>query len=87
MLPGGRRAEPRTASVTARRVQLSVWWVTNLLQRCPLVLNSFRSAAGDPSILLLPYVDALASAGIFGFPMGLTLCVVAGADLFTSNCM
>lgn len=25
--------------------------------------------------------------GIFGFPMGLTLCVVAGADLFTSNCM
>lgn len=24
---------------------------------------------------------------IFGFPMGLTLCVVAGADLFTSNCM
>ncbi len=22
-----------------------------------------------------------------GFPMGLTLCVVAGADLFTSNCM
>lgn len=25
--------------------------------------------------------------GSFGFPMGLTLCVVAGADLFTSNCM
>ncbi|PSC67641.1 formate nitrite transporter [Micractinium conductrix] len=25
--------------------------------------------------------------GIYGFPMGLTLCVVAGADLFTSNCM
>ena len=25
--------------------------------------------------------------GIFGFPMGLTLCVVAGADPFTSNCM
>ena len=25
--------------------------------------------------------------GIFGFPMGLTLCVVAGADLFTSNVM
>ena len=22
-----------------------------------------------------------------GFPMGLMLCVVAGADLFTSNCM
>ncbi|KAL4440622.1 hypothetical protein ABPG75_003623 [Micractinium tetrahymenae] len=25
--------------------------------------------------------------GIYGFPMGLTLCVVAGADLYTSNCM
>ncbi|KAL4428475.1 hypothetical protein ABPG75_002564 [Micractinium tetrahymenae] len=25
--------------------------------------------------------------GIYGFPMGLTLCVVAGGDLFTSNCM
>ena len=23
--------------------------------------------------------------GSFGFPMGLTLCVVAGAELFTSN--
>lgn len=36
---------------------------------------------------LAPSRPSAPAPGPAGFPMGLTLCVVAGADLFTSNCM
>jgi formate/nitrite transporter FocA (FNT family) len=39
-------------------------------------MTSIRKS--DPGLFNMLY-------GSFGFPMGLTLCVVAGAELFTSN--
>jgi formate transporter len=41
-------------------------------------MTSIRKS--DPGLFNMLY-------GSFGFPFGLTMVVVAGADLFTSNCM